>query len=154
MSKQTRLLTPTHTHVRAGIMPSERGRRGDKPDRSGSHGPSGLVAPETAGLPVDDAFNYLALLKRCVARALPRFVLHCVLFCSASCCAVCHMPWDGCAVCCVRWDVALCCGCRGAAEAPRGRGVCLLLGCLKPRAPHCLTHCLSFSHALSIPAAT
>lgn len=54
-------LSRIHAHTQAGLVPEERAYRANK-----SKPPSGVVAPETAGLPVDDAFNHLALLRRYV----------------------------------------------------------------------------------------
>ncbi len=52
----------TYLLCHAGLVGADRARRGDT-----SKLPAGYVAPETAGLPVDDTFNYLALMKRCAA---------------------------------------------------------------------------------------
>lgn len=45
--------------VSTGLVGADRARRGE-----GTKPPTGYIAPETAGLPVDDAYNYLALMKR------------------------------------------------------------------------------------------
>jgi hypothetical protein len=47
------------TCLPAGLVGAERARRGE-----GNRPPAGYVAPEAAGLPVDDSYNYLALMKR------------------------------------------------------------------------------------------